>query len=801
MPVSHSSSLPPSVSPSSVSPPVFTFRSYQREDLARSAIHDGAIIAWDPGLGKTLAIFAWPYLKHSRCTLIVAPASLHDQISREGESKFGVTVTPIPDQATALSLMRSGKLPLPSPSLAPCVSPDLPAFFLTDYRWLGYNGGDEWSSVNSVVTDVIRQRRLAIIARHFGMVEAAFAAARQSLVTADASCPAHVLLGVPADALRSAVKAAYRTLARLTHPDLHPDDPTATSRMQRLNAAIEAMLKGDATQIIAGIDAEAAEAAPTIASLMAGIGTFNEAGIKCLFTPTLGTLLADCFDCVVCDEAVRLKSGDKESSGGSYIAGGVLGMRPKYRLALTGTPIKNRLPDVFHLAGWVCGHSPEPTARWPYGNSAAHKSSFANNHLVMEENLTKQDAARKRGQFQSYRKQTNKVTNIHHLWKLLGPVIARRRKDQIGNDIVNKLIHPIRVLPGTQQQEVYRWHLAHPPECKTPLASLGAQLQALRQAALCPWSSGLSRHNSSIRWSPKMLAILHLAADLMEKGEQLIIYSPFQEFSTALKAALQDAAVPSLLLDGRTKNTLRGPLAADFKTGKYPVLIAGIESMGEGHSFECASHLVIPSLSWAYDANLQAIERVHRLTSKQDVTIYAMITANSIDERLATIFQEKGDSSDLTLDGRLFDDDREEVSLADLIRSATLDFDPTATTLPETSLVNEWDCTLRSRLTAASATYASLRRHTHSSSAHQHPHKFTPPSIAALLASQPDFFTNMPNNKPPTPAPQPAAASPQPTSAEPTNIIPFPGNPQQKAPRVLPKLTPEQKARLCTAFD
>ena len=347
----------------------------------------------------------------------------------------------------------------------------------------------------------------------------------------------------------------------------------------------------------------------------------------------------------------------------------------------------------------------------------------------------------------------------------------------------------------------FRRHRRHPPECKTPLASLGAQLQALRQAALCPWSSGLSRHNSSIRWSPKMLAILHLAADLMEKGEQIIIYSPFQEFSTALKAALQDAAVPSLLLDGRTKNTLRGPLAADFKTGKYPVLIAGIESMGEGHSFECASHLVIPSLSWAYDANLQAIERVHRLTSKHDVTIYAMITANSIDERLATIFQEKGDSSDLTLDGRLFDDDREEVSLADLIRSATLDFDPTATTLPETSLVNEWDCTLRSRLTAASATYASLRRHTHSSSAHHTPHKFTPPSIAALLASQPDFFTNMPNNKPPTPAPQPAAASPQPTSAEPTNIIPFPGNPQQKAPRVLPKLTPEQKARLCTAFD
>lgn len=820
----------------------FAFRSYQREDLARSAIHDGAIIAWDPGLGKTMAIFAWPFLKQAKRTLIVAPASLHDQIMCEGSSKFGITVTPIPNQDTALSLMRSGKLPLPgsekeTPASSSASSPmthdqsthdssALPTFFLTDYRWLGYNGGDEWSEANAEITDVIRQRRLAVIARHFGMLDAAFAAAQKNLAAADRTCPAHILLGVDRDAPRSVVKSAYRNLARLTHPDLHPEDATATTRMQRLNAAIEAMLKGDVTQIIAGIDAEAAEAAPTIAALMAGIGTFREyplsvvrgplsvseeqaprattstptdngqpttpRTVRCVFTPTLGTLLADCFDCVVCDEAVRLKSGDKEAKGGSYIAGGVLGLRSKYRLALTGTPIKNRLPDVFHLAGWVCGHNPEPTARWPYGNTAQYKASFSSNHLVMEENLTKQEAARKRGKFQAYRKQTNKVTNVHHLWKLLGPVVARRRKDQIGNDIVGKVIHPIRVMPGTEQQAVYKWHLDNPPDCKTPIAALGAQLQALRQAALCPWSSSLSRRNSKVRWSPKMLAILHLAADLMAKGEQLVIYSPFQEFSTAIKAALQDASVPSLLLDGRVKNTTRGPLAAQFKAGKYPVLIAGIDAMGEGHSFECASHLVIPSLSWAYDANRQAIERVHRLTSRKDVTIYAMITSNSIDERLASIFQEKGDASDLALDGRLFDEDKEEVSLADLIRSATLDFDPTATTLPETSLVQEWDFSLRSRLTTAAATYADLRL----------TNTQAKPATAATAATaaptptpvaQPDFFT-MPYQTP-TPPPPPSSDHP-PT---PSNIIPFPTRPAVKKPR--PDLTPEQIKRLASAFD
>ena len=687
---------------------------------------------------------------------------------------------------------------------------------------------------------------MAVIARHFGMPASAVGNAEKALSNCNKACPAHILLSVAVDAPRSAIKAAYRELARLSHPDLHPEDPTATARMQRLNAALESMLKGHATQIVKGLDDEVAEAAPTIAALMAGIGEerswivdngsqvkdqeqrerassstidnpqsaiSSTHSIKCLFTPTLSTLLADCFDCVVCDEAVRLKSGV------TYIASGVLGLRSRYRLALTGTPIKNRLPDIFFLASWVCGNSTEPTARWPYGNTTANRAAFANNHLVMEQNLTKEEKSRDEGNFKSYRKQTNKITNVHRLWKLLGPIVARRRKDQIGNDIVNKLIHPIRVQPGTEQQAVYKWHLSNPPVCATPIAALGAQLQCLRQAALCPWSASLARHGhsgakSAIKWSPKMLAILHLAADLMAKGEQLVVFSPFQEFSTALKAALMDASVPSLLLDGRVKNTLRGPLAADFKARKYPVLIAGIDAMGEGHSFECASHLVIPSLSWAYDANRQATDRVHRLTSKKDVTIYALITANSIDERLAAIFQEKGDASDLALDGRLFDDDKEEVSLADLIRSATLDFDPSAATLPESSLVNEWDLTLRSRLQSAARFFSrSVGVPPTSSSisspvprsvgvqpttkATTKPASANKSSLASCVSSQPDLFTLMPSTHTPPDSSDKSdssLASPSSESCVPPNkIIPFPGKPVKK-PR--PKLTPEQTRRL-----
>jgi hypothetical protein len=810
----------------------FHFRHYQKDDLARSAIHDGAVIAWDPGLGKTMAIFAWPFLKRAQRVLIIAPASLHQQIIAEGLAKFGTTVTPIPDQAAALQLMRDGRLPLPgssssleSSSLASCV---LPTFFLTDYRWLGYNGGDEWATgehgdEDFPVTDVQRRRRLAVIARHFGLTGLDLTLVEKQIANLNKTCRAHELLGVPADAQRSAIKAAYRQLARLTHPDLHPEDPTATARMQRLNQALDSMLHGDAKAIVKGLDDEVKEARPTIDALMSGIGHTKRypvssslessslescVSIKCVFEPTLSTLLADCFDCAVADEAVRLKSGT------TYIASGVLNLRTRYRLALTGTPIKNRLPDIFFLGSWVSGSHDEATARWPYGNTTAHQSAFAGHHLVIEENLTKQQKSREAGTFRRYVKQTNKITNVHRLWKLLGPVVIRRRKDQVGNDIVPKIVKPIRVLPGTAQQATYKWHIDNPPECATPVAAIGAQLQCLRQAALCPWSASLSRNGiaasrSSHQWSPKMLAILHLAADLMEQGQQLVVFSPFQQFSTTLKTLLGEAGVPSLLLDGRVKNTKRGHLAADFKAGKYPVLIAGIDAMGEGHSFECASHLVIPSLSWAYDANRQAIERVHRLTSRKDVTIYLMITSNSIDERLAAIFQEKGDASDLALDGRLFEEDKQEVSLAELIRSATLDFDPHATTLDERTLAAEWDSTLRNRLATAAKHYT-LQHGTASSppsgcgvspqavSAASRRESITKPTPerSHTPTAQPDFLTAMeptPPSSTPSVTPSPTPPIPPSSSTPPDNIIPFPAKSISR--------TPEQVKRILALID
>ena len=126
--------------------PSFQFFPHQKDDLARAALRDGAIIAWDPGLGKTFAAFTWPILKKSRRCLIVAPASLHKQIMDEGRKFFGVNVQTIRSQTHYHSLVALGKLPanisndplINQPINQSTSQPDNhPENFITDYRWLG----------------------------------------------------------------------------------------------------------------------------------------------------------------------------------------------------------------------------------------------------------------------------------------------------------------------------------------------------------------------------------------------------------------------------------------------------------------------------------------------------------------------------------------------------------------------------------------------------------------------------------------------------------------------------------------
>jgi SNF2 family DNA or RNA helicase len=156
--------------------------------------------------------------------------------------------------------------------------------------------------------------------------------------------------------------------------------------------------------------------------------------------PTLAEILAELgpdsgFDCIIVDEGTRLQSTE------THIANGVRMLNPRYRMILTGTPVKNRLESFFWLGWWAAGGSALGNPLWPYEATDAARERFANEHLMRIRSEGTRPA------------RTARITNIHDLWHLLAPLIVRRRKSNCGERIPPKIVRPIRVQPGREQAE------------------------------------------------------------------------------------------------------------------------------------------------------------------------------------------------------------------------------------------------------------------------------------------------------------------------------------------------------------
>lgn len=435
-----------------------------------------------------------------------------------------------------------------------------------------------------------------------------------------------------------------------------------------------------------------------------GVGESHN-GIACVWRPSLATMLAvhDSFDCVVVDEGVRLQSTD------SYISKGIRRLTPRYRMILTGTPIKNRLESFFWLGWWVAKSPESANDLWPYDPNSESRERFANDHSQEDRFLTREDAYFEEHQSKrKFSKRTARICNIHRLWKLFSPLVLRRRKCDFGEDIVPKTFHSITVPFGYEQKKCYSEWVQTPPthtrdgrEIRNARAKAAMQVNLLRQAALCPHSPKLQPHNSRESITPKLAAILGIIAERLNLGEQVMVGSGFHDFSAELMRRLRSASVHCTRLDGTVSPKNRGTLARQFKNREFSVMVAGQQAMSEGHSFECCNNLILPSIDWAFDVNDQIIDRVHRITSEKPVNIYLVQTMDSIDQPIAKLFKDKSDSSSLAFDGVLTEQTVQEIDLQQLADTACQSFDSDAETLDESDLSNDWKTSLRPKLKAA----------------------------------------------------------------------------------------------------
>jgi hypothetical protein len=492
--------------------------------------------------------------------------------------------------------------------------------------------------------------------------------------------------------------------------------------------------------------------------------------IKCIYSPSLSDLSRDSFDCVCVDEGVKMKGTS------TMIGQGVRQMNPRHRLVLSATPVKNRLPDIFWLAHWAAGSKLHAHARWPYNDDPAEHAAFSRQFMLTEYNLSKaaeDEAARddgrdlkragkpRRGKAVSsrYAKQRPEICNVHLVWKLFGGILLRRLKANIGEDIVKKVRKVYRVPMGFHQKGVYKYHVRdgiYVDHAGNPAP--GAQLQALRSASSCPdshllqpqaggdWLACCDKFGSPVgrsdtsgkcrscgsppikfrtdrHYNPKIATTLTLIEEILRRRETVAVFSAFHDPSDRLSDALRQAKVDHYLLDGRCSHAKRAVYSERFVQGFVPVVLAGLDSMAEGHDWHHCRNVIITSYTWAADKVIQAVNRAHRIISQHDINVYVILTEGTADRVLEDNINEKNNAANLAVDGDLMAEPVEEMSIAQLLRLAAADFNDKATTVNEDELYREWPA-LRDKLAASYAAWKAQSGH-------------PAPSVTALLPNAP----------------------------------------------------------------
>jgi hypothetical protein len=150
-------------------------------------------------------------------------------------------------------------------------------------------------------------------------------------------------------------------------------------------------------------------------------------------------------------------------------------------------------------------------------------------------------------------------------------------------------------------------------------------------------------------FNPKTVAILETIYKHISKGEQVIHVSARHGMTDEIEKRLGECGVKTSRIDGSVKD--HALEAAKFKRGDTQVLLMGI-NCAQAHSFEQCRNLIVGSLEWSYGKFSQALGRIYRLTSPQDVNVYVILHKNSIEELMFDKLGTKEDAATICLHGK-----------------------------------------------------------------------------------------------------------------------------------------------------
>jgi superfamily II DNA or RNA helicase len=316
------------------------------------------------------------------------------------------------------------------------------------------------------------------------------------------------------------------------------------------------------------------------------------------------------FRAVILDEAQFIKNP------GAQVTQSVKQLKSENRIALTGTPLENRLLDLWSIVDFV-----QPGY---LGNQEHFLDTYEPKGGENAE--SEQRIARKR------------------LSAKLRPLLLRRLKKHVAKDLPDRIEERRDCPLGDEQRKLYLAELRRSrDQIQQAVAEQGlnkskmhvlAALTRLRQVCCHPSLVG------SDTASGKTETLFELLDPLVADGQKVLVFSQFVQMLHLLEKECATRNIPTHILTGQTKD--RQSVVNAFQSDKGAgVFLLSLRAAGTGLNLTNASYVVLYDPWWNPAVEAQAIDRSHRIGQTNTVNAYRLIAPGTVEEKIWELQQSK----------------------------------------------------------------------------------------------------------------------------------------------------------------
>jgi superfamily II DNA or RNA helicase len=320
------------------------------------------------------------------------------------------------------------------------------------------------------------------------------------------------------------------------------------------------------------------------------------------------------WDTVVLDEAHVIKNFATKTSKAA------MGLKTKFKLALTGTPIQNHLGEIWNIFNFI---NPGLLGNLQHFNDVFVKP---------EGNQAKK-----------------------HLKKLISPFILRRTKTSVLDELPPKteIIRKIELskeeaafYEALRRQAIENMESGEGNSGAKHLQAL-AEITKLRQASCNP---ALVNPTLKIE-SSKLNTFLQIADELIENKHRALVFSQFVTHLSLVRKALDQKGIKYSYLDGSTSANEREKLVRHFQAGTNDLFLISLKAGGLGLNLTAADFVIHLDPWWNPAIEDQASDRAHRIGQSRPVTVYRLVAENTIEEKIIQLHNSKRNMAELLLEG------------------------------------------------------------------------------------------------------------------------------------------------------